>query len=365
MTVPTVNVLLWGVGALGTSVARLLAGDRRFRIVGATDADPRIAGRPLSEVVGTQRGIDPMVLPSIESSIDSAAGPVDVILHMTESDPERVVGQLHVALMCGANVVTAAEWMYHPTLRYASLAESLDTKASEYGVSVTGAGINPGFVFDRLVLCAASANMGIRRVQMNRVVVVKGSGPGDREHAGYGLAPAAFEKGLAAGTIVGHMGFPEQIAVLAERLGVVIDQIDERWEPSTSARTVSTAGGELQAGSVTTIIQECIGSLAGDAKISARLAMYCDDQQIESFDELRLNGAYDVCLTLSPGCPSIVGAASVMINAIPLVMDAPPGLASFIDLPRGNVPRPQFRVSITSTRADRLSVTHVVSISEV
>jgi hypothetical protein len=330
-----IGVLLWGVGALGAAVARLMARDPRFRIVAAVDWDDRLAGRSLAGAVDALNPDDPVIYPDVATAFRGARAPVDVVLHMTESRPERILPQLEAAIERGANVVTAAESMYYPRLRFPEVAERLDAAARAGAVTVTGTGVNPGFVFDALTLAAAAGTTNIRGVRMKRSVIVNESGPGDTEHEGYGLSPERFAESLADGSIVGHMGFPEQIAVLAERLNLEVDRIEEAWLPSATDHVVRVASGDLSVGTVTSLTQECRGWLREREVITASLTMHTEPGIVEPRDEIVIEGAFDLRLSISPGYPSIAGAAAVMINTIPLVLQAGAGLACVVDLPFG------------------------------
>ena len=106
------------------------------------------------------------------------------------------------------------------------------------------------FSFDSVPLLLARATSGVRRVTITRAIDVTGTGPGDIDHVGYALWPDEFEQKIAAGRIEGHMGMPESIAAVAERLNIVIDRVEESW--STAVADFPVDSGTESLGTIET-----------------------------------------------------------------------------------------------------------------
>jgi hypothetical protein len=330
---PETPVVIAGVGALGSLFVRAAAYDQRLRIVGAVDNDPAKAGRSLSEVAGESGAPDVVVSASLSEALATATTRPSVFVHMTESRPDRIRPLLLEALGAGLNVLSAAESMFFPQLRYPEFASALNAEAQQVGVTVTGTGINPGFTFDQLVLDAAAATAGVTGLSLDRVVVVADTGPGDVEHVGFGLPEAEFRKRIAEGTIEGHMGLPESFAQLAARLGLPIDRITESWEPVTSDQVVPSAIGDIPPGRVIGIVQGA-SAFQGEVEVmTARLAMYYRDGIEPSHDRIELRGLHDITMSMTPAAISILGAAIILANTTSLLPSAPAGLVSVLDLP--------------------------------
>src|SRR6185295_18930573 len=82
---------------------------------------------------------------------------------------------------------------------------------------------------------------------------------------------------IASGRIVGHMGMPDSIALVAERLGIEIDRIAERWETETADFPVDSGAaalGILPPGRVIGITQFGSGLADDEERITMKLAMY-------------------------------------------------------------------------------------------
>ena len=329
-----IRAVFWGVGALGRLAAEAAAADARLAIVGAIDHAPEKAGRDLADLtVGVEHG-EIVVAPDLDTCLRELRQPADVLFHMTESSIPVIAPQLHAAVDRGLNVISAAESMFYPALRHPQVAVSLDEAARARGVTVTGTGVNPGFIFDTLVLATASASSQITSIRLNRVVEVAGTGPGDIDHTGFGLSLGDFQEKLEAGQIVGHMGFAESQVLVAERLGLPIDRLEEHWEPVTRDHPITSAIGILEPGHVTGIVQTAVAYRADRPVISARLAMYYDAAQYEpEVDEITIEGRHTIHLRIKPSCISILSAAILMVNTAPALVEAAPGLVNVVDLP--------------------------------
>ena len=372
MTAPSskpASVVLFGLGALGSLVTDCLRAEYPLiRIVGAADRDPEKAGKALGALYpGLKNGAGVVVSSSLIACLDGLKAPPDVVYHMTESAPSHIEGQLTEALGAGINVITASEAMFHPALRHADIAGRIDAAARAAKVSIAGVGINPGFSFDALPLLLGRVTSGVRAVRISRTIDVTGTGAGDIDHVGYGLWPAEFDEKIARGRIVGHMGMPESIVAIAERLGMEIDAIDEKWETTTAAFPVDSGTsslGMLEPGRVIGITQDGRGLNGADVVISMRLVMFYQPELhgLTVADEIDIEGAHHVRATLQPAALSLFGAANAIVNATHDVIAASPGLVNVLDLSIAGVRRGGFRYVVDDSREVRpgyLAVTRV------
>jgi 4-hydroxy-tetrahydrodipicolinate reductase len=345
------RVILFGVGALGALLLDCLAtGYPLIEVVGAVDNDPAKAGRRLGDVhPGTPpaaRGI--VIAPTLAACLGGLDAPAHLLFHMTESVLAHVEGQMTEALDAGLNVLSASEAMFHPALRYPDVAERLDAAARRSGVSISGTGINPGFSFDSLPLLLARVTSGVRAIRISRTIDVTGTGPGDIDHVGYGLWPDEFQRKIAEGRVVGHMGGPESIACLAERLGLDIDRVAESWSTSTASFPVDSgtaALGMIEPGRVIGITQEMSGMRGETQVISLRLVMYYRPELhgLRVADDIDIEGAHHVRASLVPAALSLFGAANMIVNATHDVIGAAPGLVNMLDMTIAGTRRGGFR----------------------
>ncbi|GGL98110.1 NAD(P)H-dependent amine dehydrogenase family protein [Nakamurella endophytica] len=338
----SVPVVVVGLGALGRFFVRAAAADPRIAIVGAVDTDPAKIGRTVEQVTGESTGAGLPVAGDLATLIRQVPVRPQVLVHMTESRPDRILQPLLDGIAAGLHVLSAAESMFHPWLRYPEHARRLHEAATAAGVTVTGTGINPGFVSDQLVLDVAAASTGITGIRLSRAVEVSDTGPGDVEHVGFGLSVEEFRRRVADGHVEGHMGLPESFALLAERLDLPIERITESWEPVSVDRVTPSAIGDIAPGHVVGIVQQA-HAFSGSAEVmTARLAMYYGEGFESPHDEIVLEGLHRIHLRIEPASVSILGAAIVLANTVPLLPAAPLGLVSVLDLPT-RTPRSDLR----------------------
>jgi 4-hydroxy-tetrahydrodipicolinate reductase len=259
-----------------------------------------------------------------------------------------IEGQLVSAMDRGLDVISASEAMFYPNLRDPAFAARIDAAAKRNGVAIVGCGINPGFVFDALPLVLARVTTGVTSIRIKRCIDVYGTGAHDIDHVGYGLTPEDFRAKIATGRIVGHMGMPDSIALVAERLGLTIDRIEESWDIETAADPVDSgtdALGILPPGRVIGITQHGSGFDGANERVRMDLAMYYRPEKfgLTESDDIVIEGSHRVHCALTPAAVSIQGAALHIANTTHDVVRAPPGLVNVMDFAMGGRPRGLFR----------------------
>jgi len=347
------RVILFGLGALGGLVIDCLkTGYPLIRIVGAVDHAPNRAGRRMGDIYdGLGEASDVVVAATLRECLDGLDAPAHLLYHMTESTPSHIESQLIEALEAGLHVISASEAMFHPALRYPDFSQRLDAAARARDVSITGVGINPGFSFDSLPLLLGRVTSGVKRVTISRTIDVTGTGPGDIDHVGYGLWPKEFDEKIESGRIVGHMGMPESIAAIAERLNIDIDRVEERWTTTTADFPVDSGDatlGVLEPGRVIGISQEGMGVRGDETVISMSLVMFYQPELhgLEVADVIDIEGAHHVRASLKPAALSLFGAANTIVNATHDLLDAAPGLVNILDFSIAGVRRGGFHYAV-------------------
>jgi len=93
-----------------------------------------------------------------------------------------------------------------------------------------GTGVNPGFVMDKLVLTLATASQQVDSARAIRIVNASDRRLPLQKKVGAGMTPEEFQAQVAAG-VIKHHGLPESVAMVADGLGLAIDDITETIEP--------------------------------------------------------------------------------------------------------------------------------------
>jgi 2,4-diaminopentanoate dehydrogenase len=328
MTKTRARVALVGLGPIGIEVGKALAGRPDVSLLGAADPAPDKAGKALSDLLdGAFPGV--RISPSAaELYAQSAAtrGKADVVALCTGSRLHAVLPQIEEAIRAGFHIVSTCEELSYSELRHAPMARQVDKLAKEKGVVVLGTGVNPGLVMDRLVLSVASACVRVDSVKVKRVVdAAKRRGP-LRAKVGAGLTRQEFDAGVAAKKL-GHVGLSESAALIALGLGFPIHEITETIKPVIAEK--ETDG--VPAGRVLGLHQIALVQAGDEVKVSLDLTMAvgaadpADDIQVAGDPPLhvRAHGGFH-------GDRSTIGA---VVNAVPFVVTAAPGLHNVVTLP--------------------------------
>jgi len=328
-----IRVVQYGVGPIGASIARLMRQKQALEIVGAIDKDPAKAGRDLGEIAGA------MDAPwGVAISDDPAAvldGHVDVVVHSTSSYLESVKDQLIGCLESGCCIVSTCEELAYPFRKHPKLSAQLDAAAKEEGVALVGTGVNPGFVMDKLVLTLAAVAQRIESAKATRIVDASLRRLPLQKKIGAGMTPEEFYAQVKAG-VIKHHGLPESVAMVADGLGLVLDDISETIEPVIASERVQTEFLEVAAGQVAGVHQVARGTTAGKEKIFMELKMYVGAK--DPADTIELEGEPRLTLTIPGGTHGDLATAAVVVNTIPVIVAAPAGLRSSRDLPLGFFP---------------------------
>jgi hypothetical protein len=316
----SVEVIQMGVGTVGQAATRSLVVKKGLDIVGALDLDKARVGRDLGEVAGLGKKLGVMVTDDADSVF--AETHADVVIHIACTYMHDAYLQISKPIQQGMNVISAAEALGNPYVRDPGLAAKLQKLAKKHGVTVLGSGLSPGFTSDYLILALTAACSELRQIGYKRVSDASAYLGGTvGRHFGLGLSPEEFKKGVKEGEIIGHIGFVESVRTIADRLGWQLDKIERSTEPVHDDR------GQFV--STRTIVR---GMRDGELKIELDLEA-CVDPKVETMDRIIIDGWPPIDLVIKPAIPSVPATANALVNAIPHVINAEPGLMTPGDLP--------------------------------
>jgi 4-hydroxy-tetrahydrodipicolinate reductase len=321
------RVTLFGLGPIGAAVGRLIAGKENAVIVAAIDADPAKAGRDLGELLGLERQLGVLVEADAAKAL---AVPSDIVVHCTGSYLTSVKDQLVACLAAGHNVVSTCEELAYPLRKHPELSRELHEVACGHGVTLHATGVNPGFVMDKLVLTMSSVCQHVEGATITRVVDAGRRRLPLQKKVGAGMTEETFRAEVDAGRIK-HHGLPESAALIADGWGLTIDAITEVIEPVVATARVETEFLAVEPGQVAGVRQVCIASNRGIEVLRLVLEMYVGAP--EPADVIALRGTPSLTLKVPGGTHGDLATAAAVVNAVPLVVGASPGLRTVADLP--------------------------------
>ncbi len=327
-----IKVIVVGLGAMGSGIARLLLKKDAVRVVGAVASRKEKQGRDLGEVLDLPKKTGVLVS-SLEEALSREA---DVVVQCTTSFVKEAAPAILQMVEAGKNVITIAEEMAYPRVIDPHLTSLMDEAAKKRGVTILGTGVNPGFVLDTLALTLTGVCENVLSVKASRINDLSPFGHGVMQTQGVGTTPEEFQKGLEKGSITGHIGFIQSIHMIADALGWELDEVIETREPIISKVSRKTPHVSVEPGMVAGCNHAARGMCRGVPMISLEHPQQIHPhlEGVETGDYIEIQGSSSsVSMAIKPEIPGGVGTISMAVNMIPQVLQAAPGLVTMLDLP--------------------------------
>jgi 2,4-diaminopentanoate dehydrogenase len=325
-----IRAIQYGVGPIGASIARLMREKQAIEICGAIDTDPAKIGRDLGEVVGAADA--PWGVKISGDAREVLEQSADIVIHSTSSSLPKVMDQLLACLEAEACIVSTCEELSYPYRTYPELSMKLDAAAKDWGVALVGTGVNPGFVMDKLVVTLAGVAQRIEHAKALRIVDASKRRLPLQKKIGAGMTVDEFRAQVAAG-VIKHVGLPESVAMVADSLNLPVEEITETIEPVVARERVLTEFVTVEAGQAAGVHQIARGVAGGKELVYLELQMYVGAK--DPADTVELKGHPNISLVIPGGSHGDIATASVVVNSIPVILDAPAGLRTSRDLPIG------------------------------
>ena len=329
-----IRAAIWGFGAMGSGIAGALIKKRGVEIVGVCDIHPLRVGRSIYEVLGVSRGTHTDVF--VEADIEAVlAKKPDICVLATDSFTKKAFPKIKLVLEHGVNVVSTAEEMSYPKANEPELAKEMDRIAKAHGATVLGTGINPGLMMDLLAICLSGCMTDVERVECRRVNSLSPFGPAVMEEQGIGITTEAFDEGVKSGTLAGHVGFRESVGMISDALGLGVEEFEQQMLPIVTTIDRKSPYGFAAKGCVAGV------NMTGQGKRDGRTVVDMihpqqiepESEGVETGDYITLVGNPPVHMAIKPEVNGGTGTIAMIVNMIPHVINARPGLKSMIDLP--------------------------------
>jgi 4-hydroxy-tetrahydrodipicolinate reductase len=316
-----------GLGPIGAAIARQVAERPGLKIVGGVDIDPAMTGRDVGDVVGLGRRVGAKVSDQVVKAI-KATRP-DIVVLCTSSSVRGVMPQLETILKTKTPIVSTTEELSYPGYTHVRQARQIDAWARKAKVGVLATGVNPGFAMDALPIALTAVCERVDRVTVHRVQDARIRRLPFQQKIGAGLTTEQFQRKVRDGS-VRHVGLTESIAMIADALGWRLDRITDDIQPKLAAVTISSEYLAVDPGYVSGIIQDGVGYRGKQALIRLHLEAYLGAP--DSYDSVEIEGHPNLSMKIAGGIHGDVATASIVVNSIPKVLDAAPGLHTMRDL---------------------------------
>jgi hypothetical protein len=353
------RVVVWSTGGIGSIAVRAVHENPATELVGVWVHSADKAGQDAGELVG----LGPIGVTATDDA-DALIGLRPDCVVYAACGPERDLAAVpdHARLLeAGINVVsTTLNRLIHPSsFEPPEWRAQLEQAAAAGGASLYASGIEPGFAADHLVLMLATQSKRITRIHASEVALYDDYPVVEvmRDGMGFGLPLDATPMLAYPGAIA--FQWAPGLRLIAEALGVRIDEVRERFDRVPTDRDLHVAFGTAEAGTCGAVRIQAIAVVDGREAITIehinRLApdlglewgAGVGDDGGEPVYRVRIEGEPDISCDMSATLrdPSVVGSAMEagagamvattmrVVNAIPYVVEAKPGLLSALDLP--------------------------------
>ena len=325
-----VKVVLYGVGAVGSLTAKYLLQKEGVKIVGAVDIAEDTVGKDLGAVLGLNRKLGVQVSDSVNSVLSKVKA--DIAVHATSSFLKNTYPQITSVVKHGVNVVSTCEELSYPYNAEPELARKLDTLAKQHNATVLGTGINPGFLMDTLVITLTAVCQRIDRIKAVRLMNAATRRVPFQKKIGAGLTVEEFKQKIKDKQITGHVGLKQSVAMIADALRWELDKIvAEPVEPVIAEKPVESESVKVKAGEVAGLRQTAKGILQGKEVIVLEFQAYLGAE--EEYDAVTIEGVPNIKQRIQPCVHGDLGTVAMIVNSIPMVINAPAGLVTMKDLP--------------------------------
>jgi len=252
-------------------------------------------------------------------------------------------------LDAGVNVVTTSvPGLLYPAGYDAAAVTRIEDACRRGGASLYASGIEPGFAGDHLVLLLSTLTSRIESVRTQEIFTYADYPVPFTIYEVFGFGKPVEHEAIMQMPGVQRSAWGPPVQMVADRLGVELDDIRETYDKRVTDRALTTAAGPIEAGTVGAVRFETIGVVDGrDAIIIEHVNRMAPDVAPD-WPTAERDGTYRVVFDGDPGlsCELQLGTderdfsdagmlATTMrvVNAIPAVCAARPGIVTATDLP--------------------------------
>ena len=336
-----------GTGHTGTVALQQILRSPRLQLVGHFVHSSEKVGRDSGELVGdADAGVA-----ATDSVADFLALDADCVTYfaaISGRDADGIVDQLCAYLASGKNVVTPSyPALFHPASLPDDARRRLEGACREGNSSLFATGIAPGFTSDILAVQAASMTELPTKVSVQeRIPCGAYRVPGFFAMMGFGRTPEQDAAVYPPGAMIEH--HEPQLRLLAQGLGWTLDDIREHRDVAIADRQYSFAAGDIPAGTIASVRMRFDAIVEGQPRVQYSLIWSMPDEPVEDWQPVIAAGSPTRRLTritvdgdppvqldfaLNGGeLPGAAATAARVVNSIPAVCAADPGILSALDL---------------------------------
>ncbi|MBA7648785.1 2,4-diaminopentanoate dehydrogenase [subsurface metagenome] len=226
--------------------------------------------------------------------------------------------------------MSTCEELAYPWDKQPGISTELDTLAKENKVTVLATGVNPGFCMDIFPVMMTGVCQNIEKVKVARIQDARSRRLPFQKKIGAGCNTTEFAELKASGKLR-HVGLEESASMIAAAMGWKMDDYSETIDPIIAEQDISSDYITVKAGQAAGVEQIAIGKMKGKEIIRFEFRAYLGAP--ESHDTVYITGKPNMEVTVKGGIHGDIATAAMTVNAIPRILNAPPGLLTMNDIP--------------------------------
>ncbi|OBL15889.1 dihydrodipicolinate reductase [Mycobacterium sp. 1245499.0] len=343
------RVVVWSTGGVGSNAIDAIRRRPDLKLVGVWVHSPDKVGKDAGELAG---GAPLGVFATDDADALIACRPHCVVY--AASGPERdgaAVPDYVRLLSAGINVVSTSSTslVYPPSYFAPNWRDELDGAAKAGRASFYASGIFPGFASDQLALLLTTQSKSIRRITASEVALNDHYPVADVMMDGMGFGrPLEFEPMLKNPGFI-ELAWQAPIYLMAAGLGVEVEEIRGSLDRELTDRDIEVAFGTIRAGTCGAVRTRAAGVVNGREAIVIEHVIRMARDVAPAWPASACDATYRVDIEGDPdihceltlgdteghgaGRAAMAATAMRVVNAIPYVVEAPPGLLSSLDIP--------------------------------
>ena len=342
----TYRVIQWSTGNVGIASLCCIIRHPDLELVGLWVHSPEKAGKDAGELCG----LDPVGVAATNDADALLAVDADCVCYTATADlrPQEAIADMARILRSGKNVVSSSVVaLVWPTHIDASMRAPLEEACAAGGASCFTSGIDPGWANDALPLLLTGTCQDVEHLRVMEIVNYRQYEQPTVlfDTMGFGQALDAQPLLLLPGVL--SFAWGGVLKTLAAGLGVEIEEMREVHERRPAPEKIDLGFGVIEEGTTAALRFEVQGIVGGEPRIIVEHVTRLDDDLCPDWPQPVGEGGYRVMVTGTPsyqcdvqmtarpgqGDPGVIGTAGRLVNAIPAVCAAAPGMLSALDLP--------------------------------
>jgi 2,4-diaminopentanoate dehydrogenase len=333
------RVIQWGTGVTGSRSLKAIIEHPLMDLVGLWVHSADKVGRDAGDLCGA-----PLTGVTATNSLDDlCALDADCVVYMPQGFfPDEICK----ILASGKNIATSRFETNNPPTMPDDLRGRIEAACLVGGTSLYGTGSSPGFISEALPITLLSVQRRLDCLTIDEFADMREYDSPDTifRILGYGQPPESFDAKRMADV---KEGFAHSLELLAAATGIVFDEVRTFGEVATARKRIELHGGVIEPGTIAALRVTIAGCRGGKPIMQMRTNWYCS-RDVEPAWDLRDIGwrvliegdaPMDIAIT-NPVPKDLLSQITPnktpfrVVNSIPMVCAAPPGIRTTLDLPQ-------------------------------